>query len=192
MEHLHRLLLELPVREWIFYGYSMGGRLLLEYLKGDRCLRPYWVFLESVAPGGGPDPERYQRDQLLAQRLEKSTGTSFLHDWYAQPLFAGMGDHPHYDRYITGKDPEHCSHWARALEAFSVSQQRSCFEYSLELPGSYICGADDQRYRRLGLEFVRQWGWQYHCLSDASHNVHFFHAEQIKHLVAAVVAEMGP
>ena len=131
---LRQLLKSLPVKEWIFYGYSMGGRLLLEYLKCYGAKGVRLVILESVSPGLAGESERQERrhsDEFLAQELEQlsqlpgglefSSGegikeraiTAFLHRWYRQDLFQGMNSHPQYPDYIAQKKMVNVAHWPR-------------------------------------------------------------------------------
>jgi 2-succinyl-6-hydroxy-2,4-cyclohexadiene-1-carboxylate synthase len=56
--------------------------------------------LESASPGlktQGDRLERIQRDFELAKRLEESNFSTFLSNWYIQPLFASLKNHPNFD-----------------------------------------------------------------------------------------------
>ena len=200
---LRQLLSSLAVKEWIFYGYSMGGRLLLEYLKcyGGKGVR--LLILESVSPGLAGESERQERrhsDELLAQELEQLSGvggselsageaikeraiTAFLHRWYQQDLFQGMNSHPQYPDYIAQKKMANIAHWAQALRVFSLASQRPCFEALPAVQGVYLCGQKDAKYHAYGEQFRRQWGWPLYCLRGASHNPHFTAAAQVTKLL---------
>ncbi len=75
-----------------YVGYSLGGRVLLHLALmyphiADR------VAVLSTSPGIVDDDERLARratDDQLATRLLESGIESFLEEWVAQPLFAGL------------------------------------------------------------------------------------------------------
>ena len=187
--HLHQLLQALPIREWFFYGYSMGGRLILEYLKKNNA--PYSLILESVSPGFGFDEKRKLNDEILAQQMESLPPhqvKDFIHQWYAKDLFTGMNSHPCYPHYINQKDIANYKNWALALRAFSVSSQSSCLETLKDIQGIYLCGKKDHRYIQLGKIFKQKLNFQLHCFAHASHNVHFFYPQHIKQLLNDTLA----
>jgi 2-succinyl-6-hydroxy-2,4-cyclohexadiene-1-carboxylate synthase len=69
----------------VLIGYSMGGRLALQVLEGQR-------FAKAVIVSAGinaPDQERRKRDQEWARRFESEEWTSLTADWNAQPVFDG-------------------------------------------------------------------------------------------------------
>ncbi|MCY4644669.1 MAG: alpha/beta fold hydrolase [Bacteriovoracales bacterium] len=189
LSKLHLLLDRYPVQEWIFYGYSMGGRMILEYLK-EWNPRPSFVILESASPGRGDDETRRAQDELLAARLEalrEEEVFPFLHRWYEQKIFQGMNRHPDYLPYIRQKDVQNHPHWAKALRAFSVSGQKCCFETGPQGRGLYLCGQDDVAYARWGKEFADKWRYKLHTFPHSSHNVHFFHPKSIRHLIESLL-----
>lgn len=93
---LVQLIEALGIKPCFLVGYSMGGRLAL-YLAlqfPDYFLK---VVLESASPGLKTPEARSQRiqaDRTLADRLEAENFSSFLEQWYEQPLFATLQAHP--------------------------------------------------------------------------------------------------
>jgi 2-succinyl-6-hydroxy-2,4-cyclohexadiene-1-carboxylate synthase len=78
------------VRQAVWVGYSMGGRIALaaSILQPTRVAR---LVLESASPGIEAEDARARRrrqDELLAQRLETRGIEDFVDFWMAQPLFA--------------------------------------------------------------------------------------------------------
>ncbi len=77
-------------------GYSMGGRLAL-YLAvhhPEVCDR---LIIESSSPGllsPGEAAERRAHDAKWAARFEREPLDAVVDDWYLQPLFASLHDHP--------------------------------------------------------------------------------------------------
>jgi 2-succinyl-6-hydroxy-2,4-cyclohexadiene-1-carboxylate synthase len=74
-------------------GYSMGARIALR-LVVDHPSAVDRLILESPA-AGIPDPDeraaRRDRDELLAQALERDGIAAFVNGWEAQPVFASHG-----------------------------------------------------------------------------------------------------
>ena len=76
----------------VYAGYSMGGRLCLRLaLDHPRLVRA--LALVSASPGLRDVDERAARqasDERLARDVETRGVDTFLRDWLAQPLFAGV------------------------------------------------------------------------------------------------------
>jgi len=80
----------------VYVGYSMGGRVALHCAlahPGDVAA----LVLISATAGIDEDAERADRrraDKALADRIEAIGVPSFLDEWLAQPLFAGLDPTP--------------------------------------------------------------------------------------------------
>jgi 2-succinyl-6-hydroxy-2,4-cyclohexadiene-1-carboxylate synthase len=77
-------------------GYSMGGRLAL-YLACHFPARFIRIALESASPGletATQRQERMRKDDAIAHQLETIPLTDFLSQWYNNPLFASLKNHP--------------------------------------------------------------------------------------------------
>ena len=73
-------------------GYSMGGRLAL-YMAIQYPHRFQSLILESASPGLQTDSERSERrvrDEVLADRIERTGIESFVDYWESIPLFASQ------------------------------------------------------------------------------------------------------
>lgn len=75
-----------------YIGYSMGARLCLHLALAEPRLVTALVLLGGTA--GLEDPSvrraRRQRDEALADELERVGVAEFVRQWLAQPLFAGL------------------------------------------------------------------------------------------------------
>ena len=82
----------LPDEPFILGGYSLGGRVALHFaLRHPERLRHLVVL--SATPGIVDNTERAarrQRDEKLAQRLERIGTEAFLDEWLAQPMFQSL------------------------------------------------------------------------------------------------------
>lgn len=110
-------------------GYSMGGRLAL-YLALHFPERFPGAVIESASPGLQTSAEqqaRLQQDTALAERLEADF-PQFLAEWYAQPLFASLKQHPGFAKVLEQRAQNHSAELARALRGMSVGRQPSLWD----------------------------------------------------------------
>jgi 2-succinyl-6-hydroxy-2,4-cyclohexadiene-1-carboxylate synthase len=83
-------------------GYSFGGRLAL-YLALEFPDRFDRVMLESTSAGLATEIDRQTRiiqDWQVIDRLENDIFDNFVRDWYQQPLFIGIDNHPSFGDLI--------------------------------------------------------------------------------------------
>ena len=92
MKLVTKLLNSLKIEKACFVGYSMGGRLALQFAVNNpqmiKCL-----VLESSSPGIADDFERSKRiesDNKIIERIDKSTREEFLKFWLSLPIFQSL------------------------------------------------------------------------------------------------------
>ncbi|MDB9450722.1 alpha/beta fold hydrolase, partial [Dolichospermum circinale] len=97
-----QLLNELKIDQCYLIGYSMGGRLAL-YLTLHFPHRFIKVILESASPGLATETARLARikgDTQIARKLSRIINQDdfydFLNNWYQQPIFGDIKNHPQY------------------------------------------------------------------------------------------------
>jgi 2-succinyl-6-hydroxy-2,4-cyclohexadiene-1-carboxylate synthase len=93
---LSELLDHLGVSEAAVWGYSMGGRLGLQFAAAypERVTR---LVVESASPGIADPTEREQRrdsDEELADEIEEIGVAAFVEKWEKQPVFKWRRDLP--------------------------------------------------------------------------------------------------
>lgn len=84
------------IHTYFMVGYSMGGRLALQFtlLYPQQVIR---LVLESSSPGIEESSARIQRQELDQQRAAQIIQTglpAFLKTWYAAPLFSSLTERP--------------------------------------------------------------------------------------------------
>jgi 2-succinyl-6-hydroxy-2,4-cyclohexadiene-1-carboxylate synthase len=137
------------------FGYSMGGRLAVQFaVKNSYRLRS--LILVSTTAGINEETTRLKREKAdiqLAQLIENSPPTDFLLSWLAQPLFKGITD--------KGKDfvltevirrlPIQPSGLACSLKYFSSGVMPAVWHqlHGIKTPTLVIAGSRDEKY--LGL-----------------------------------------
>ena len=89
---LTSLLDQLEIKRAAVLGYSMGGRVALQFALGapDRL---WALVLESASPGiedGAEREDRVRSDDALADDIERNGIVAFVDRWQAIPLFASQ------------------------------------------------------------------------------------------------------
>lgn len=175
---LIHLLDQLNVQNCFLVGYSMGGRLAL-YLTLHFSQRFSRIVLESTSPGlktQGDRLERIQRDFELANKLEESNFSTFLANWYSQPLFASLKKHPDFYFLKQSRLQNNQFELAKSLRNLGTGCQPSLWEklqnnknYLLLLVGEY-----DTKFITINSEMIRLCPFaQLEMVSNCGHNIHF-------------------
>ncbi len=158
-------------------GYSMGGRLAL-YLVLTFPTYFRRVMLESASPGLRTADERAQReqsDQKLALRLENEPLSSFLDDWYRQPLFATMRNHANFDLLFRRRNQNQPRLLAKSLREMGTGAQPSLWNTLPELknPMLLLVGEKDVKFRAIA-EHMQSRNAQIsiEIVQNTGHNIH--------------------
>ena len=169
-------------KPWVL-GYSMGGRVAVQAAV-DTPEAFGGLLLESAGLGPETDDERRAaaaRDAASAARLRACGIERFMDEWEALPLFASQ-------RSLDGARcarlrESRCSNDAEALaRTFEQAGQHAMPSraavlralrdmQSRRIPFSYIAGADDVKYARLG-EVLAAAGFCAEVVMGSGHNVH--------------------
>jgi len=130
-----------------FLGYSMGARMVLHVALAhpERVER---IVLVSGTPGivdAGERAARVQRDEALAQSLERDGLDEFLARWLAQPLFSTLPASAHDDKARRENTVEGL---ASSLRLAGTGTQEPLWDRlsSLDVPVLLVAGALDERF----------------------------------------------
>jgi 2-succinyl-6-hydroxy-2,4-cyclohexadiene-1-carboxylate synthase len=143
-------------------GYSMGGRLAL-YLAltwADRRLLTGLV-LESASPGLA-DPiaqaDRRRADEIWAKRLESEPIEAVLDDWYRQPIFSSLVQHPAFPRLRSRRLTQRGPNLAEVLRDMGLGQQLNLWPLipRLTRPTRLIVGDRDPKFCQLNHQIQAQ------------------------------------
>ncbi|AVH66846.1 2-succinyl-6-hydroxy-2,4-cyclohexadiene-1-carboxylate synthase [Nostoc sp. 'Peltigera membranacea cyanobiont' 213] len=176
------LLDELKIGKCHLIGYSMGGRLAL-YLTLYFPERFIKVALESASPGlatGAERLERVRRDAQIARKISRSIiqtdFAAFLSNWYNQPIFGYIKNHPEYDRMIENRLQNNPQELDKSLRFMGTGCQPSLWEklrdnkiHILLLAGEY-----DEKFIYINTEMAKIYEFaQLRIIRNAGHNIHF-------------------
>ncbi|HEY7628467.1 MAG TPA: alpha/beta fold hydrolase [Ilumatobacteraceae bacterium] len=139
----------------VYIGYSMGGRLCLHAALSDPA-RVAALALVSASPGIADDAERAMRrdaDMNLAGHLREVGVDTFLDEWLAQPLFAGLpvDAAQRADRLRNSSEG-----LASSLRLAGAGAQASLWSHlsSLAMPVLAIAGAADAKYAAIAQQIA--------------------------------------
>ncbi|MBN3923445.1 2-succinyl-6-hydroxy-2,4-cyclohexadiene-1-carboxylate synthase [Nostoc sp. NMS4] len=176
------LLDELKIDKCHLMGYSMGARLGL-YLTLNFPERFIKVVLESASPGLATEAERLERvrrDAQIARKLSRSIiqtdFATFLSNWYNQPIFGDIKNHPEYDRMVESRLQNNPQELDKSLRFMGTGCQPSLWEklqYNT-IPMLLLVGEFDKKFISINIEMARICEFaQIKIISNAGHNIHF-------------------
>ncbi len=165
-------------------GYSMGGRLAMQWLVQSPQKIEAMV-LESAHPGlitAEKRQRRRQADRDLSMRLSEADFDfrAFLRDWYAMPLFGNLQKNPQFARLLERRLQNDPRQLAGALTGFSVARQPSLWNRlaKWDLPVLLICGESDQKYADVSARMqATNPNFKRVVAPGCGHNVHFENPE---------------
>jgi len=131
-----------------YLGYSMGARFVLHLALARPELTQGLVLVGGT--GGIDDPaaraDRKRADAARADQLERDGLPSFLDDWLAQPLFAGL---PAAAQFRDERVHNTVEGLAESLRLASTGSQEPLWSRlaGLDMPALVVAGADDAKFR---------------------------------------------
>lgn len=181
------LLDELNIAKCFLIGYSMGGRLAL-YLTLHFPERFFKVVLESASPGLATESERLERiksdfqiAKKLARSISKTDFAAFLSNWYKQPIFAGIKNHPEYDRMVEIRLQNHPLELDKSLRFMGTGSQPSLWEKLQEnsKPILLLAGESDQKFININMQIAQTCKFaQLKIINNAGHNIHLENTQE--------------
>lgn len=154
------------LKEWLsslkqskfhLFGYSMGGRLALQFaVKNYHQL--YSLILVSTTAGIDEVMRiaRVKADNELAEKILNSNSRDFLTAWLAQPLFKGIADSQDITKEVIRRLPLQPSGLACSLKYFGSGVMPSVWHQltNIKTPTLVIAGSKDQKYLALASKLV--------------------------------------
>jgi 2-succinyl-6-hydroxy-2,4-cyclohexadiene-1-carboxylate synthase len=181
-EALINLLDELQIDTCFLVGYSMGGRLAL-YLTLHFPERFSQVILESASPGLATEAERlariqqdYQIGRKLIRTLEISDFADFLSNWYSQPIFGDIKNHPKYELMLENRLQNYPLKLDKSLRYMGTGYQPSLWDKLKESnnPLLLMVGEYDEKFIDINQEMAEICQTaQLKVIKNSGHNIHF-------------------
>lgn len=178
---LEEQLIGLKVKECVLYGYSLGGRIALNYVLNQSRpkVKVKGLILESAAIGladKNEAKERQKADHVWAENFRTQPMVDTLSKWYQQRVFADLNDE---DRKFMIKQKANLngSRMADCLEDLSLGRMPffGPMLKQLDLPVLFLHGSRDEKFKKIGTQLT---GYQNPNLvvkeiPKAGHNCHF-------------------
>lgn len=181
--------LHLFSENFVFYGYSMGGRVALHMAL--HYIRPSLLILESAGLGLIDEQSQVERIKADLMLLEKGACNkmNFFKSWYSVPMFA-----PYYksERFIRDCEKK-CLHdfleWQESQRFLSVGvfpKKGIVMEKIKQYknPVIYIVGEADDKYKTLASELRHLGQISVYEIAGAGHNSHKTHAFEIINILS--------
>ncbi|NHZ71698.1 MAG: 2-succinyl-6-hydroxy-2,4-cyclohexadiene-1-carboxylate synthase [Aquificales bacterium] len=160
-------------------GYSMGGRLAL-YLAVHYPKRFHSLILESASPGlktAVERDERRQRDNTLANRIERDSIEAFIDFWERLPLWASQQQlsketHARLRQQRLQNNP---AGLANSLRGMGTGVQSSLWQnlQNVQLPVLLMTGELDHKFIGIAQEMAPLLPLAQHItIPDAGHTIH--------------------
>ena len=175
-----------PYREFIFVGYSLGGRIAM-YL--NACFKlPENIVLRGLCIEGGnfgllnaeEKHARLKNDIAWAERFEQQPIVDVLDDWYQQQVFSSLNPEQRQDLVVKRSDNLGKS-IGMMLRSTSLAKQPHLLEalHRSTIPMLYICGEADKKFQHL----AEQSQLTYQIIAQAGHNAHVEQPERFTHVL---------
>ncbi len=163
----------------IFWGYSMGGRILLEFLHYHASSFPTKMIIESANPFALNSHENSLRHtwekSLFSQIKTQQDLDAFFINWYSMPIFGNFIKTTQYQKLIKTRTLKEVPYWEKALHTFSITKQPNCQNFRPEINYLFISGTQDKKYNQIGKHLSKQHNIPHIEISQAAHNLHITH-----------------
>ncbi len=166
-------------------GYSLGGRIAL-YLALHYPQRWTKVVLESASAGLASTTARQarrQQDLSIAHQLRQPNldWATFIQQWYQQPVFQDLSNHPDFSKLITQRLQNHPLKLAKSLEQAGLGSQPYLGNLLItnQLPVLLLAGKKDHKFVKINQELAANCPVaELLIVPDCSHNIHWQQPQQ--------------
>ena len=177
-ELIHQTILQyIGNQPFYLVGYSLGGRLALDYTLNTHNPQLKHTILEGTNIGLATDAERqarWQNDHQWAERFRNEPIVKVLNDWYQQAVFTNLDQHKR-SNLIEKRQNNNRSAVAAMLEATSLAKQNYFLPSLSETKSNitFFIGEDDQKFRKIASDNKLN----HQLIPNAGHNAHYENPE---------------
>lgn len=183
---LARFLKLFSEKPFIFYGYSMGGRVALQL--SLHHLQAQTLILESAGlglPSAAEALERKDKDLLLFDGF--SSTKEFLHHWYSNELFKNYRASQSFIEDIETKSHHELNEWRESQKTlsqglFPLRDENLKALKKASCPVYYLYGSEDLKYKAYAPYFENSFE-----MKGASHNPHKTHPNEITAILKTIL-----
>lgn len=172
---------DLQIKEYILIGYSLGGRIALDYARTQQDHNLKALVLESCHSGYQTQDEKDQRfahDLNWAKRFATQSVMQSLNQWYEQDIFNDLSCEQK-NNLVNKRSQNYGVCLANMLLATSLAQQSDAYPFlqnnaaqATPLPVYYCCGEKDNKFKTLGRALAKLENIQLTEFAGSGHNIH--------------------
>ncbi|ABM02216.1 alpha/beta hydrolase fold protein [Psychromonas ingrahamii 37] len=184
-ETTHRLiknvLNDLKIKEYILIGYSLGGRIALDYARTQQDQHLKALVLESCHTGYQTQDEkdkRFAHDLSWAKRFATQSIRQSLNQWYEQDIFNDLSCEQK-NNLFNKRSRNYGVCLANMLLATSLAEQTDALPFlqkntaqAKPLSIYYCFGEKDNKFKTLGRALAKLKNIQPTEFAGAGHNIH--------------------
>lgn len=179
----------LNISAFTLVGYSMGGRIALQYAVHNFAHIQSLVLI-AANPGLESESARLSRlaaDEQLSAQMAAMPLDRFVDQWYGQPLFDSLRSQSAFSRIKRRRLEGDPAGLARALSDFSIGRQIPMWDKLTRLPMPVLCvaGELDRKYSdiaRRTADLCPQ--GKLHIIPQAGHAVHLEKPDELSRAIA--------
>jgi 2-succinyl-6-hydroxy-2,4-cyclohexadiene-1-carboxylate synthase len=180
VSQLHELINQLPVKNIILIGYSMGGRAALSFAVSYPGMIKALV-LESTSPGIKNETDREARkrnDELLAEFIQQKGIKEFVNYWMNIDLFKNQKKLPgdKLQEQLKEKLKNNKIGLVNSLIGFGTGVMPHLYDElnKLNFPVLLITGENDVKFTKINSSIKSSFQNASHVIiKEAGHNIHF-------------------
>lgn len=184
----------------ILHGYSMGGRVLLNYLfLTSRINKIKAIILESTSCGIENPIERKARensDLTLAEKILKNGVENFIDDWMQKPIFSGLKnlESSEYTSFVKKKKLNSKIGLANSLKGFGTGKMDYLGNRlnEIEIPVLLLNGENDQKFvsinKKMKSRFINA---KHVIIENCGHNIHLEKPSEFLNFVNHFLTKIG-
>ena len=179
-ENCHKLiqftLEQLKIQSFTLVGYSLGGRIALDYARTQNDQRLTGLILESCHIGLDDEAEkklRYGFDFAWAERFATQSVEESLYQWYEQAVFDDLS-YEQKDEIVEKRIHNYGVPLANMLLSTSLAHQVSARSFLEEttLPITYFHGQKDTKFKHIASLIPQRDNINILCFDGLGHNTH--------------------
>ncbi len=177
VDDLAAVISEITYEPIYLHGYSMGGRLALNFALAKANLLK-GLILESTNPGLNDKQELVHRKRLDDKRASEieTNFHSFLDKWSVLPLFNNeISDKDHLNRYHEIQRKQNPQQMAYSLRGFGTGWMPPVYKQlqKLDMPVLLLVGEKDKKYVKIMKGMNRRFSKsRLKMISKAGHRIH--------------------
>lgn len=192
LRHLY-LLIQTLVNDEPFgiLGYSMGGRMAMQYIVSYKPETLMFLIAESASPGIQNYDERMERrqsDEALAKKIESHSAEWFADFWAQVPIFESQKALPEAVQHTiwerrASNEPYVLANTLRGTgQGQTPYVAKDLLHLSIEI--LYIAGSLDTKYAHIGRTIFDHENAVVHVVEGAGHNVHVEKPKEFNEILA--------